>query len=225
MPVQTMRGPSLQDFLALVMRCAGSPADGVTLGPEIAEMEAMLPPPAAEILSRPHFERASLWTLGVSFENVDPDQEPPPQEILIPHDTWIRGVEAQVYPLYNAASDAELVLKTTLFTISAARTLGMNLRGLFEANWRVDARQGFISSGTSEILESGAQITGDGSFSVPLDWRLQKGQTIEVRLRSLIRNFLPAGLADFTDADRVLRWVVITFWGEEMKEPSVQVIR
>jgi hypothetical protein len=219
-----MNGPSLGDVLALVTRAAGNPADSVTMASEILELVQALPPTASAILSRPHFERASLWTLGVSFENVDPDTEPPPQEILIPHDTWIRSVQAQVYPLYNAASDDELLGKTELFNISAARTLGMNLRGLFEANWRVDARQGFISSGTSEILESGIQITGDGAFTCPLDWRLQKGQTIEVRLRSRIRDFLPAGLEGFTDADRVLRWVVLTFWGEELKQPATQGI-
>jgi hypothetical protein len=55
-----------------------------------------------------------------------------------------------------------------------------------------------------------------------MDWRLEKNQIVEVRLQSRMREFLPTGLVDVTDADRILRWVVVTFWGEELRQPSIQ---
>ena len=91
-------------------------------------------------------------------------------------------------------------------------------------NWRLDGRQGFISSGQSEILAPAVGLTGDGFWIAPMDWRLQKDQAIEVRVRSRMLDFLTANLdpAFVDDADRTLRWIVVTFWAEEMNQPSAR---
>lgn len=220
-----MTPSSLDEAIALADRMAANPTDAVSMADMLVSVIERLPPEAAALLSRPFFQRASLWSLGVSFEGVLPDGEAPPQTILCQHDVWIRGVTACVIPLVALPAQSTIsdLLDRLLLFRTACVTTGSNNRGLIEANWRVDARQGFISEGQSEILGPGALIAGDGFWSAPLDWRLQKDQTIEVRLRSRMNEFFPQTLgANVTDAERVLRWVTIVFWAEELRQPSVR---
>lgn len=221
-----MTPSSIDEALALSERMAANPADAVSMASQLADVLDRLPPEASTLLSRPVFARASLWTLGVSFENVLPDGEAPPQTILCQHDVWIRSVQIQAIPKFVEGSEGNLIdllRKLRLFR-EACATQGTNGRFLVDANWRVDARQGFISQGQSEILGPGTLISGDGFFTAPLDWRLQKDQTIEVRLRSRMRDFLPDTISPglITDADRELRWVTVTFWAEELRQPSAR---
>jgi len=213
-----VRAPTLEDLQALLQRAQGA-ADSVALTSEVVELIQALPPPQSEILSRPFYERGSLWTLGVSFENVAPDDVPTPQNVLMPHDMWIRGVVAQAY-WKNPAPDVGGALVPAL--VQRLAPIQPNNRGLFEVGWRIDARQGFISSGQAEINASAQLVAGDGQWAAPMDWRLEKNQTVEVRLRSRMRDFIPLGLPDTTDDARILRWVVVAFWGEELRQPSVQ---
>jgi len=213
------RGPTLNDLEAMIARAQGA-ADSTSLAGEVVNLIQALPPEQSEILSRPAFERGALWTMGVSFENVGPDDSPPPQNVLMPHDMWIRGVNAQAYWRFPV-SDANGALSFAAI-LGASKSNQPNNRGLFEVSWRIDAKQGFISSGQAEINASAQLVTGDGAFSAPMDWRLEKNQIVEVRLQSRMREFLPTGLVDVTDADRILRWVVVTFWGEELRQPSIQ---
>lgn len=216
-----MRPIELEDLRAVLQKMSGSAADAVALAKTVPDMLRRLPPPAAQLMSRPHFERATLWSYVADFEDVRPDGETTPQVIRIQKDCWIRGVQVQVYAGFPI-EDPDLVnlvgLWATLQGLSDA--YGNNNRALVELNWRIDSAQGFISTGTSETLERAALIAGDGQFSAALDWRLQTEQTIEVRCRSLIRDFFPVAL--LSDAEATLRWVVVTFWGEQLEQPSVR---
>jgi hypothetical protein len=215
MPQQPL---TVQDVITVARRMAQNPADSVTLASQLADMIRALPPDAAEVLSRQKFERASLWTLGVSFENVLPNGEVPPQEIRIPHDMWIRGVCAQAY--WRLKGDDDTGSKIELQAFANVGVFRPNGLGLFETNWRLDGKQGFISSGQSEILAPAALIAADGFFTAPMDWRLQKNQTIEVRLRSRMNTIFPPTMASpFSDEDRILRWVTVNFWTEELDQP------
>lgn len=212
-------GVSLEDAIALAQRMASSPADSVALSQQLVDTLSQLPPQAGELLSRPQFERASLWTLGCSFENVPATGAVPPQIIRCQHDVWIRGVQVQAYPDLSPFGGDFSTLSLIVQTLRALRfTIGTNGRGLVRVNWRLDARQGFISRGNAEILAPATLISGDGRFSAAKDWQLQKDQTIEVRLESALSQLnLSADIADL-----VLRWVTVCFWAEELDQPSQQ---
>ena len=211
-------GPSLQEAIALAQRMASNPADSVTLAGQLVDVLSGLPPAAGELLSRPFFERASLWTLGCSFENVGPTDEPPPQVIRCQHDVWIRGIVGQAYVRQGQPNqEPDDVIASLQFLRNMG---GTNGRGLFEANFRLDGLQGFVSSGQSEILLPGTLLLGDGMWFAPMDWKLQKDQAIEVRLRSLVGEL---GLSAFLAPDPILlRWATINFWAEELNQPAVQ---
>src|SRR6185503_17351952 len=218
------RGPSYQDAIAVAQRMAQNPADSVSLVGQLVTLLANLPPPASELLSRPDFERASLWTLGTFFENVTATSSPPLRVIEMQRDVWIRGVQAQAYPLFveTGQAPADALFEQLSFFRELREYASTNGRPLFEANWRLNGKQGFISSGSTEVFAPGAVIAGDGFFSAPMDWRLQKGETLEVRVQSRMSDILPANLAGVSDANRVLRLVTVTFWAEELTAPSVQ---
>lgn len=218
---------SYDEAIALADRMASNPVEATTHAQALVDILERLPPDSAELLSRYVFERSSLWTLGVSFENVDPDGEAPTQNILCQHDVWIRGVVMTVIPKLRAdqGSGIATFIASRLQVLRAAcLSQGTNGRFLAEVNWRVDSRQGFIQEGQSEILGPGTLVAGDGFWYAPLDWRLQKDQTISVRLASRMRNFFPDTLdpAVYDDTDRILRWVTVNFWAEELNQPSVR---
>jgi hypothetical protein len=216
-------GVSIDDAIALSTRMAQSPADSVSLAPQLVQVLQSLPPPAGQLLSRPAFERATLFTLGCSFENVPISAGSiGPQVIRCQHDVWIRGVQVQAYPSFfpiTGQSLANVQQIANLFR-QLRFSIGTNGRGLVQVNWRLDARQGFISRGsTGEILAPASLISGDGCFDAPKDWILQKDQTIEVRLQSLLDEL---GI-NTADANLILRWVTVCFWAEELDQPSIQV--
>ncbi|MGH7605580.1 MAG: hypothetical protein ACRENK_16495 [Gemmatimonadaceae bacterium] len=214
-------GTSVDDVIALAQRMASNPADSVALSSQLVDMLAQMPPPASELLSRPKFDRASLWTLGCSFENVPSTGLVPPQIIRCQHDVWVRAVQIQVIPavlpLLPADPDIADLQATLNILRSMVFSLGTNHRGLGAVNWRLDARQGFISSGQTEILAPAALVSGDGRYPAAKDWKLQKDQTIEVSIQNRL------GSVGFeTNADPILRWVTVCFWVEELEQPSVQ---
>lgn len=212
--------PSIQDAIALAQRMAQNPSDSIALSGQLVETIQALPPFAGELLSRPYFERASLWTLGCSFENVPATGAVPPQTIRMPHDVWIRAVQIQVYPQLAPFDGSFAQLSLAVQTLRALRfSVGDNGRGFARFNWRLDARQGFISNGQSEILAPGAIIAGDGCFPASKDWQLQKEQTIEIRIESLLGDY-NLGAQALTDV--ILRWAVVTFWAEETDQPQIQ---
>ena len=212
--------PSIAEALALSVRLGSNPGDAPTLAPMLADAIRMLPPRGSELLSRPAFQRATLWTMASVFERIPPGAEFGPINVMAQRDLWIRGVEIQAYLAPVVDGDPTLPFQRLRRICGQA---GTNLRGLIDCNWRIDGQQGFISSGQSEILGRGSLLGGDSAFSVDLDWQLQKTQTIEVRLRNRVRDFLPAAAEGVTDLDRTIRYACVAFWGEELRNPSAQV--
>jgi hypothetical protein len=218
---------SLSDVRLMAERMASSASDAVALSSDFGALVSRLGPERGELLSRYRFERASLWSLGVSFENVPPDAVPPQKVIRCNRDMWVRGVVAQAYThLAIAPSDDAVDPELEMW-----QALGSS-RNLFDALWRLNSIQGFINAGGQEnapieALEPAATITGDGFFFVPLDWRLEREQTIEVTVRSRMLSVLPAGMVFATDVElpdilRTLRWIVVSFWCEEIDAPSLR---
>lgn len=213
---------SLGDVILILERMQANPAEAVQLSQLLPELIGNLTPPAAELLSRPHFECASLWSHTAQFEFVAPRGDAPTQNIRLQEDTWIRGVQCSVLPgLDRGVTTLANWLSLFAYLQGIANVTGENGRGLVELAWRIDARQGFISTGTNETFSIASLVTGDGTWMAPLDWQLQKDQVIEVRLRSRILDYLPVS-QDFPETALALRWVNVTFWGEGLRQPSVQ---
>ena len=215
----TMRPSSLDEAAALAERMAANPADAVSLAGKLQELIRNLPPERGELMSRTRFERSALWTLIASFENVDPAlPEIGPSIVTCQHDVWIRGVQGiAIWEVPEGAGGLSLL--NELDAIAQRTPNGLSL---FEANWRINAKQGFISNGNSEVLAPAALDCGDGFFSAPLDWRLQKDDTIEVRIRSRMADFIPSDFAAAQVVTPFLRWAVVTFWAEELRQPGVR---
>lgn len=204
---------TLDEVIALTDRMAANPADAVQLAPTLSERIASLPPANSELMTSPRFHLNSKWSYAAIFQNVPVNGVSVPFPIRLPHDTWIRGVVSQVYPGIVLGEDPSVRL---LLNREIARSYGANGRWAVTANWRVDARQGFISSGASqEIFSELALLTGDGFWTAPLDWRMQKDQTIEVTIRNQITGVIPQS-PDFADGDYEIPLCVVTFLGEEI---------
>jgi hypothetical protein len=212
-----MRPSSLDEAAALAERMASNPADAVSLAGRLQELIRNLPPERSELVSRYRFDRSALWTLIASFENVAADlPETGPSIVTCQHDVWIRGVQAiGIWTIPDGAAGLTLSLELGQVAIRTPNGLP-----LFEANWRINGKQGFISNGNSEVLGPAALDAGDGFFSAPLDWRLQKDDTIEVRIRSRLADFMPTDLAQTPVP--TLRWVVVAFWAEELRQPGLR---
>lgn len=217
--------PSLANVRALAERMGSHPADAVAHAARLQELVRALPPERADLISRVGFERASLWTLPASFPNLAIpagqliESEGPPQIIRCQHDVWIRGVVACAIPTIQSGEIEELIgILAILGTTSI--NYGSNWRWTFETNWRVDARQGFIGTGSGEILAPAALITGDGFYVAPVDWRLQKDQYIEVRVRPTTARVVPVD--PDSQEDRPEPWIVVAFWAEEITQPSAR---
>jgi hypothetical protein len=208
----------VQDVYSLVQQMIHSPADQVRLGAQLRSMVQSLPPPHNELISRYQFARAGLWSYVANFFEIEQGREQPVQVIRIPHDSWIRSVQAialpRLDPDYVTANDLAVAARQRKLLNAAT---GSAWRGLIELNWRINARQGFISSGTGEVQSPAALVAGDGQYGADLDWRLQQEDTIEVRCRSRVgqvyaENVEPA-------IDRTLAWVCVVFWAEELPQP------
>lgn len=208
----------VQDVYSLVQQMIHSPADQVRLGSQLRNMVQSLPPPHNELISRYRFARAGLWSYAANFFEVGENLEPPVEVIEMPHDSWIRSVQAFALPRL----DPDYVAETDLDAAARQRKLlgqatGTNFRGLVELNWRINARQGFISSGTGEVQSPATMIAGDGLRSADVDWRLQKQDTIEVRARSRVGQIFAPSVEPAID--RTLAWVCVIFWAEELPQP------
>lgn len=215
----SLQKPTIEDVRAVLQRMASNAADAAALAATLPDMISNVPPVSAQLLSRPHFERASLWSYVASFENVEFGHEAPPEVIRFQQpDLWVRGVEVTVIPGLAAGATMD-ELAASLFQLQqASLAYGTNGRFLFECNWRLDDMQGFISTGISETLEVASLLAGDGSFSAALDWQLQKDQTIEVRVNSLVDRLFP-----INPTALVLRWITVVFWVERLDQQSVRI--
>ncbi len=207
---------SLQSVLSQALQMLQSPADLVTQAGYLRELVRGLPPDQAELLSRPAFERAGLVSLCANFFDVPEGAETTPQTIRIPYDCWIRGVEALAITQINeetVRAVGNLLLPTQ--ERSAWIRYGTNMRGIFEVNWKLNGKQGFISTGLAEILAPATLVTGDGHWSVPLDWQLQQEDEIAVRVRNRIDRFMPATCVN-QPVETTIPWVAVVFWAEDV---------
>lgn len=207
---------TLDDVRALAQSMVASPANAVQLAGELQTSIQKLPPPRADIITRPDFERAALWTYTASFENLPNSgivQETQPIEVQ--RDVWVRSVSA------CAIVQQEEVGELPESYQFAGLNLGANNRWIFEVNWTLEDDRGFITRGLSEILAPGNAVTGDGERSAPVGWRLQKNSTIVVRARSLLAQEQPLLLEPDSESEAVLRWLVVNFWCEEIRQPGI----
>jgi hypothetical protein len=211
----------VQDVYSLVQQMIQSPADQVRLVSQLRSMVQSLPPPHSELISRARFKRAGLWSYVANFFNVANTGEPPVEVIRVPHDSWIRGVHA--YALPESSEDfeqAESFQNLARMRDQINEGVGTNFRGLFEVNWRINTRQGFISSGTGELLAPATLVTGNGLYPSELDWRLQQEDTIEVRVRNTYDRLFPITDEDPpTPLERTIPWICVIFWAEELPQP------
>lgn len=214
---------NLQTVMGLLERIESSPADAIGLLPEAIDEIRRLPPAKGATLTRPVFDPGTLFTLGLAFQDVDLVAEAPPEVIRVQHDSWIRGVVSVAFQRLRNPEGEPIPLATLNLTLQGLQALcaseGTANRYTFETNWRVDARQGFISTGAAgEILAPATLVTGDGFYVAPLDWRLQNDQTIEVRIRSILGE-LVGGVDNLNGAIDV-PLIVVAYWTEEMKQRS-----
>jgi len=222
-----LRPTTLAEARGLAERMAQSPADAVSLAGMLAECVQNLPPEKSELLSRYEFERATLWTMVASFENVDPSNIAAPDvNVIMEHDSWVRGVCGVAIPRFDqfgtGATIADL-LATIQVLDAACFRYGRNGLPFFEANFKLDDRQGFVSSGSSELLTPATLICGDGVTMAPMDWRLQKDQAIQVQIRNRLDLLSPLPPTQDQPFDiRTLRWVLVCFWTEELRQPSAR---
>ena len=201
--------PNLDDVKLCASRMASNAADAVALVPQFSELVGALQPTDSLLRTRPHFERGALWTYPALFEFVDATDSPT-IPLRAQTDLWVRGVVCTVIAGFKVDAEQPLPVSFLLSLIA-----GRNARWTVELKWRLDGSQGFISRGSSEIYAPATLLTGDGEFVAPLDWVIQKDQTINVSCRSLLRQLLTdtSGKVLF---DQPLRAVYVAFWGEDL---------
>ena len=196
---------TLRGLLARVQAAAGSGANAVAHMSAIAQSLRDLAPPDGALQSRPYFERAALFAWTAFYEQLDPGDE---QTVTIeaPHDLWCRGIVAGAIPRFDLLDqDAASLIET----FGATRRIATNYRGLFDFQFRLDGAQGFQTRGTSAAFVPAATGAGDGTWTSPMDWTLQKNQTIDVTFRNRTPGLFPAGSLV---TGIPLRFVSVTFW-------------
>lgn len=205
---------NLVEVRSLLSQMLGSASDMVRLAPALSERVRQLPPADADLLSRYAFERAGLYSYVANFFDL-PEDAPQSQNIRIPDDCWIRGVDVCVLPAlyFEELPDAATWLTATQLRANLSRRYGMGWRGLVDVDWRIPSQQGFIQDGYGDLLAPASQVAGDGEFSVPLDWRLQREDTIIVRCANRINRTVDAECATYLK--RTLPWVAVVFRAEK----------
>lgn len=134
-------GVTVDDVIALAQRMAQNPADSVSFAQQLVEMLGNLPPPSGMLLSRPKFDRASLFTLGCSFENVPLSAGSiGPQVIRCQHDVWIRGVTIQAIPAFAPITGQTFGNVTTMAALFRALRLSVGTNG-----------RGFVQIGRAHV--------------------------------------------------------------------------
>lgn len=204
--------PTLNDVRLCASRMASNAADALNLVPAFAELVEGLQPADSLLRSRPEFERGALWSYPALFEFVEANSEQPLQVLTAQTDLWIRGVNCTVITGFQQGSGG--AAEGLIFSVLSL-LYGRNSRFIIEAKWRLDEAQGFISRGTSETFAPAVLITGDGEYNAPLDWVIEKDETIEVSIRSLVPQLL--GTAQPETPLPPLRAVWIAFWGEDLR--------
>jgi hypothetical protein len=208
----------LSDVHSLLRQMLASPSDMVRESATLRDMVRNLPPEQAELLSRYRFDRGTLQAYVANFFDVAQDRQNYVETIRIPHDAWIRGVQAHaVVALDEEETEQEGTVSAWEQRRAVCRPYGTGFRALFDVNWRLNSRQGFVTDGSGEVLAPATLVAGDGIHSVPMDWRLQKEDTIKVRVRNRTLQVFPAGCANVLAP--AIPWIAVVFWAEELPQP------
>lgn len=163
---------------------------------ELVSLVERLPPSYGEGLSRPFVERGSAVTLSQSFLNVPVAPATQTESIQVREDVWVRGMTSTAllqWPSVAAAAAA-----------GPLQQYGVNGRAWFETKFRLNDLQGFVYGPRTETFAPAVVVTGDGRYPSAMDWTLQKNQTIEFTIRSLVARLF-AGRTVPT-----LRWVSVS---------------
>lgn len=207
---------SVEDVRAQLQRLADNPAEAVRSAADLAELVADLEPPALGVMARPHFERASAWSFPCIFEHVTDGKTPVSKRVIFSTgDVWIRGVTAVAYPSIVLPTIGDL--GNALIAVEPfAEMLGPEWRGLFELEYQIDGQSGFITDGLGAEQGDGRLLTGDGHWMMPLDWVLQREQTLQVtpNARLAVQGLDVNAALDHLGLISELRYLVVTFWGE-----------
>jgi len=207
-----MMPPTLEQVRAVMTQMMGNASDQVRLAPTLQEMVRQLPPPGGELLSRYQFDRAGLYSLCTNFYWLAEDAVRS-QVIRCPKDMWIRSVHVFVMPSLVFAEpppSADLLLAAQQRALLC--NYGTNWRCLVDVAWRLGGKQGFITDTKGDLLAPAAQVSGDGEFPAYLDWKLEREDTIIVKVHNRIDRTISAECV--TDIYRTLKWICVAFWAE-----------
>lgn len=204
--------PQLQRIVARLRELQRNPAMAVGSGPMlIPELLQQLPAQVSAEATRADYTRGISYSLPLVFEDVLPGEVTTSQSIrLTVGDFWVRGMTAQAYPDFRFETVEQQQGVSAAIGLGYKRFISENLRGAFDFNFDLDDRQGFVTDGDSEVFTSGAASVGIGARPTPVDWRLQRSQTIRGTLRNRIEASLPAEIATVVPR---LKYVVICFHG------------
>lgn len=200
-------------------RMAANPAESVHQMRVLAKMLHEMPPHESVLLSRPEWNRATLWSSTAVFENLAPNQDDT-QLVRSQRDLWLRGVAIQVVPQLpllppNGETLTDQILGSRL--IAAMQPGTTNFRQFVEWTLRLDGDLGFFSTGQSgEAFINAMGAGGDGERSMPMDWRLWTNQHIEVTVRNVTQRLFGPLVEEEAAAGFPLRAVYVTFWGLEI---------
>lgn len=206
---------SIEDLQGLLSRLSADPGEAVRSAADLSDLVASLEPPAMGIASRPHFERASEYAFPMVFEHVGADAIVGPKSIVASWgDVWVRGLTATCFPLIYLPEGATFAARAD--RLQRFRwDLGPEWRALFDLEYEIDGKHGFVSDGFADLQGDARELTGDGEAPVPLDWTLQRDQVIQVKLHSKLAELnLDAGGTFPTFAE--LRYVVVCFWAKDL---------
>lgn len=198
---------SLEDVARFATDLAQNPASALHELRLLARMLEQLPPERAEKLSQPMWRHAAIATDAQVFRNV-PQGQPISRTIRMQSDRWIRGLVAMCL---TSPSEAEIQSQIDSFFALGllCQHTGANGRGLFDLTFRLDGDQGFVMRGASGATQTVAStITGDGTWSCPVDWHLQRDQNVEVTITNRTDR-IGTGAVGVE-----LPLVVVAFWDE-----------
>lgn len=203
---------SLLEVRSMITQMLGNSSDQVRMAARLAKHVRELPPPNAELCSRPRFDRAGDRTYVANFFSL-PEDQPQTQLIRIPRDSWIRGVSVCVLPaIYFEQTPQPGEWWEQASFRALLNRYGTNWRGLVDLTWRIEDSFGFITDGQANIRAVASQISGDGEFSADLDWRLKQDQNVSVTcVNRLERAVDPECEVELV---RSLVWVAVCFWAE-----------
>lgn len=216
----TTHASSIAELRAVLSEAAQTPSQAAAMADLVPDLIRRLPPERAELATRDMFHLGTDTELLAVFQNVSPSTgtaNATPEVIEIPYDIWIRGCAG--YALNQLPGpELEGVDLNTIQGIAQGRgnalaQLGSGGRPFFEVNWRLDGKQGFVQRGASgEIFANATGVVGTGKHPAAMDWQLQKDQTIEVRIRNIVDQFLPPAQPGFALTDELFL-VVVVFYG------------